>query len=109
MKKTMRTIVFSIVLAAMTLSANNLNAQDRGLFGRGETETEAGNRAGESFLLGTQQFGPTETNDGFGIGTQPFGQEAPLTSGIGILLAAGAGYAALRRKKSTNTKRNKKF
>ena len=101
-------MVFSLGLAAMTLTANNLSAQNGGgLFGRGETE--AGNRANESFLLGTQQFGPTETNDGFGIGTQIFGEEAPLASGIGILLAAGAGYAALRRKKSANANRNKKF
>ena len=86
-------MVFSLGLAAMTLTANNLSAQDGGgLFGRGETE--AGNRAGESYTLNNQKFGAS--TDGFDITNEDFG--APVGSGIGILIAAGLGFAALKRK-----------
>lgn len=81
----LKTIVFSLGLVAMTLTANNLNAQDyanRSLFGR-EGEIANGNRDGET---------------SFTVNTQDFGQDAPLGSGIVILLAAGAGYAVLKGK-----------
>lgn len=79
----MKTLVFSLGLAAMTLTANNLNAQNGGgLFGRGDI-TESSNRDGET---------------SFTVNSQDFGQNVPMGSGIVILLAAGAGYAALKRK-----------
>ena len=81
----MKTLVFSLGLAAMTLTANNLNAQNdgsRGLFGRGDI-TESSNRDGET---------------SFTVNSQDFGQNVPMGSGIVILLAAGEGYAALKRK-----------
>ena len=88
-KKTMKTIVFSLVLAAMTLTANNLNAQDRGLFGKGETaDTE--NSGGGMMRQGE----PTPINGG--IHNDDFG--APLGSGIAILIGAGLGYVALKKK-----------
>ena len=81
--KTLKTIVFSLGLAAMTLSANNLNAQNGGgLFGRGDNP-EYSNRDGET---------------SFTVNTQDFGNDAPLGSGVVILLAAGAGYAVFKRK-----------
>ena len=87
MKKTksLKTLVFSLGLLAMTLTANNLNAQNdgsRGLFGRGDI-TEYSNRDDET---------------SFTVNSQDFGQEVPMGSGIVILLAAGAGYATLKRK-----------
>ena len=86
-------MVFSLGLAAMTLTANNLSAQDGGgLFGRGETE--AGSRSNESYTLNNQKFGAS--TDGFDITNEDFG--APVGSGIGILIAAGLGFAALKRK-----------
>ena len=44
-------------------------------------------------LFGNRSVQPTGIID-----NQTFGQEVPISSGIIILLAAGAGYAALRRK-----------
>jgi LPXTG-motif cell wall-anchored protein len=82
-KKTLKTFVFSFVLAAMTLSANNLNAQNdgsNGLFGRAEIATENANLSESSFDI---------TNEDFG---------APVGSGLGILIAAGLGYVALKKK-----------
>ena len=95
-KKTLKTIVFSLGLAAMTLTANSLNAQNdgsRGLFGMGASsaDNQFGSNGGSMLR---QQGDPTEINgniqnDGFG---------APLGSGIVILLGAGLGYVALKKK-----------
>ena len=82
--KTLKTIVFSLGLAAMTLTANNLNAQnDGGLFGRGMTpdNAESNNRDG-----------------GIGLGGAQSENLTPVGSGIAILTAIGAGYALLKRK-----------
>ena len=86
-KKTMKTIVFSLVLAAMTLTANHLNAQDRGLFGMGKSSADydyTGNRDGDGGISmgGMQDENPT-----------------PLGSGLLIMLGAGIGYVALKKKK----------
>lgn len=94
-KKTLKTIVFSLVLAAMTLTATNLNAQNdgsRGLFGMGASPAD--NQYGNSEGSMLRQGDPTDisggiTNDGFG---------APLGSGIAILIGAGLGYVALKKK-----------
>lgn len=88
-KKTLKTIVFSLGLAVMTLAANNLNAQNRGLFGMGETaDTE--NSGGGMMRQGDP------INDNGGMTNQTF--ETPLGGGIAILLAAGLGYVALKKK-----------
>ena len=78
--------VLSFALAALLLSANNLNAQNdgnRGLFGRGVTSdnAESNNRDGGVGLGGAENENPT-----------------PVGSGIAILTAIGAGYALLKRK-----------
>ena len=92
-KRKQKTIVFSLVLAAMSLAATNLAAQNdgsRGLFERGAS-ADYTDRSNSTY--------------NYLVSTQNFGQEAPTTplgSGIGLLLAAGAGYVALRRKKSSN-------
>lgn len=89
-KKSLKTLVFSLGLAVMTLAANNLNAQNRGLFGRGETaDTE--NSGG-----GMMRQGDHPINDNGGMTNQTF--ETPLGGGIAILLAAGLGYVALKKK-----------
>ena len=106
-------MAFSLGLAAMTLTANNLTAQSGGgLFGRGEAD--AGNRAGEVNLLGNLSnngFGSLTngdvSNDGFGnvvnggITNDGFG--TPLGGGLLVMTAAAAGYAMLRRKKPGDT------
>ena len=89
-KKTMKTIVFSLVLAAMTLTANHLNAQDRGLFGMGKSSADYDYSSGESLLR------QGEPNINGGIQNDDFG--APLGSGIVILIGAGLGYVALKKK-----------
>ena len=92
-KKTMKTIVFSLVLAAMTLTANNLNAQNGGgLFGRGASASDYSISSSEESLM---RLDPTPIT-GSGIQNDDFG--APLGSGIAILLGAGLGYVALKKK-----------
>lgn len=85
----MKTLVFSLGLAVMMLAANNLNAQDRGLFGRGampETTTDNG----------SMNRGGINDNTGTGFTNETFG-ETPLGSGLLILLGAGLGYVALKK------------
>lgn len=94
-KNTMKTLAFSLVLAALTLTANHLNAQDRGLFGMGPSAANYDyNYSNRDGLLNANIY----SNTGDGIQNDSFG--APLGSGIAILLAAGAGYAVVRRKRS---------
>ena len=93
-KKSLKTLVFSLVLAAMTLTANNLNAQNdgsRGLFGMGASPAD--NQYGNSEGSMLRQGEPTNIN---GMTNQTF--ETPLGGGIAILLAAGLGYVALKKK-----------
>ena len=90
-KKTMKTLVFSLVLAALTLTANHLNAQDGGLFGLGKPSTDYNYSSSESLM---RQGEPATINGGFQ--NDSFG--APLGSGIAILLGAGLSYVALKKK-----------
>lgn len=94
--KKLKAIALSLGLAAMTLTANNLNAQidgSRGMFGRGASPAD--NQYGNSKESLLRQGEPTSinggdiTNDGFG---------APVGSGIAILIGAGLGYVALKKK-----------
>ena len=109
----LKTIAFALGLAAMGLTAGNLNAQTGGgLFGRGaESWTDASNESfmrasggtGTGFNISTEQFGGSEGGGtgGFNIGTEQFG--APLGSGLFIMAAAGAAYAfSKKRKKQEN-------
>lgn len=89
----MKTLVFSLGLAAMTLTANNLNAQNGGgLFGRGETSSDHAISSSEESLM---RLDPTPIT-GSGIQNDDFG--TPLGSGIAILIGAGLGYVALKKK-----------
>lgn len=90
--KTLKTIVFSLGLAALTLTANNLNAQNdgsRGLFGMGGSSADLE-------YSGTRGLMNIDDNTGNGIQNDDFG--APLGSGIAILIGAGLGYVALKKK-----------
>ena len=112
--KSLKTVAFALGLAAMGLTAGNLNAQTGGgLFGKGpETETGASNGSfmrasggtGTGFKISVEQFGGENGGGegGFNIGTEQFG-DAPLGSGLFILAAAGAAYAfSKKRKKQEN-------
>ena len=96
-KKTMKTIVFSLVLAAITLTANNLNAQNddsRGMLGRGPSSESSAHGARTLFHKNADR-GDVGIN---GITNDDFGSNAPLGSGIAILIGAGLGYVALKKK-----------
>ncbi|MBO6025524.1 MAG: hypothetical protein J6P83_11840 [Bacteroidales bacterium] len=90
-KKAMKTLVFSLGLAAMTLTATNLNAQNRpgGMFGSNQSK-----EASQGGLMKNGTRGDF-TGD---ITNQGIGQTAPLGSGLLILLGAGLGYVALKKK-----------
>jgi hypothetical protein len=92
MKK--KAIVLSLGLAAMMLLATNLNAQSKsgGLLGRGFQAEQA--EGGLFRGIGD----PVEISDGGGITNYGIGEEVPLGSGMAILLAAGLGYVALKKK-----------
>ena len=100
-KKTMKIIVFSLVLAAMTLTANNMNAQNdgnRGLLGRGVSSESLEHGSGTLFQINGVRSGAGDaTITGSGITNGSFG-EAPLGGGIAIMLVAGLGYVALKKK-----------
>ena len=113
--KSLKTIALSLGLAAMGLTAGNLNAQTGGgLFGKGaETEAGASNEifmratggTGNGFKISVEQFGGENGGGegGFNIGTEQFGDEGPLGSGLFIMAAAGAAYAfSKKRKKQEN-------
>ena len=94
-KKAMKTLVFSLGLAAMTLTATNLNAQNRpgGLFGSKQSKEAT---QGGLMKNGTRGDFTGDVNDGGGMTNQTF--ETPLGGGIAILLVAGLGYVALKKK-----------
>ena len=113
--KSLKTVAFALGLAAMGLTAGNLNAQTGGgLFGKGaETEAGASNESimrttgGNSFDITTGQFGgnggQAGGNYGISIGTMGQDPPAPLGSGLFIMAAAGAAYAfSKKRKKQEN-------
>ncbi|MBO6026919.1 MAG: hypothetical protein J6P73_06700 [Bacteroidales bacterium] len=116
MKKTksLKTVAFALGLAAMGLTAGNLNAQTGGgLFGKGaETEAGASNGSimrttgGNSFDITTGQFGGNggQAGGNYGISIGTMGQDppqpVPLGSGLFIMAAAGAAYAFSKKRKN---------
>ena len=82
--------VLSLALAALLLSASNLNAQGKpgSLFGG----PSADKRSEGSMLRGTV------TAEGVGLGGAESENPTPVGGGIAILTAIGAGYALLKRK-----------
>ena len=113
---------FVVLVAALVLSANTLSAQ--GVFKRGSSESRdfsggllRGGSSSTTSIFTHQSFGNNWTGDfthqsfgsnGDGNFThQPFGNETPTGTGTLILLAAGAGYATLKRKKHHSNHQNK--
>ena len=101
-KKTMKSIVFSLVLAAITLTANNMNAQNdgsRGLLGRGVSSESLEHGSGTLFQINGVRSGAGDaTITGSDIQNGNFVEVTPLGSGIAIMLVAGLGYVALKKK-----------
>ena len=104
-KKKLKTVVLSLALAGMMWPANAF-AQQGGMLGHGKT-TETQNQSffgrggGSSDGLSLQNFGEYDDD----LTLQNFGQEVPLGSGWLILMASGAGYAALKSRKKQNTRK----
>jgi len=106
--KKLKALVLSLGLGAAMLTAPSVKAQ--GVFGdlldNYYDEQEAsrggllsgGNRGDVGATLGNESFGAA----GSELSNEPFG--APVGSGIGILLAAGVGYAAITSKKNKQNK-----
>ena len=99
MKKTnMKTVTIATALMLLLSLpfAGFAQEENRGLFGRGGSSADYSYGSGGGLM---KQGDPVSINDeGSGITNDPFG--APLGSGIAILLAAGAGYAVVRCKRS---------
>ena len=106
-----KTLVFSLLVAAGMLLSTNLSAQEQGrpggLFGGPSSIPSNGMMGrGSGSALGDltgQGFGGTNGD----ITGQTFGDDAPLGSGLFVLLAAGAGYATMKSRKKQN-KQNRK-
>lgn len=107
-------VMFSMLLAAMLLTSN-LYAQEKqgGLFGKdwfsglfssddaNVEELEAEEYQG--LFAGNNRDGETPQQWSGGIGSQGFNEDpSPLGSGVLMLVAAGAGYALLKRKEEKN-------
>ena len=89
-KNRKKAIVLSLGLAMM-LPAINLNAQEKpgGLFG-GNNQTERNE--------GPMLRSGSKSGEGIGLGGAESENPTPVGSGIIVLMAAGAGYALLKRK-----------
>ena len=91
-KMNLKAIVLSLGLAAMMLPAN---AMAQG------TSKRPGGLFGFNDLFATEGlFQNRSEKEGLdlNVGTQPFQDPAPLGSGIVILIGAGLGYVALKKK-----------
>ena len=84
----------ALMLLLVVMTTNHLNAQDRGLFGMGKSSADYDYSSSNRGLMNIE--GNTES----GISNYGIGEEVPMGSGLLILSLAGAGYAALRRKRS---------
>jgi len=95
-KMKLKAIVFSLGLAAGMMLPANASAQ--GVFGdlldNYYAEKEQTSQSGGALLSGN---GDRRGGMGIDVNTQDFGQ-APLGSGIAILIGAGLGYVALKKK-----------
>ena len=83
-------------MTLMSLLPLGAFAQEEGLFQRGmndEAYYGFGGTTKKTGLLGDRNVQTTGT-----INNQIFGQSVPLGSGVLLLIAAGAGYAMLKRK-----------
>lgn len=79
--------MLSLAMAVLALLPMTTNAQSDGFF-RGSMESYENRDAG------------INSNDGTGITNYGIGEQVPLGSGLLVLAAAGAGYAAMRRKRN---------
>ena len=95
--KKLKTIALSLGLAAAMLPVANVSAQ--GVFGDmldnyyAEKEAQS-SQGGGALLRGSE----TRSGEGYSITNSGIGETVPLGSGIVILLGAGLGYVAFKKK-----------
>ena len=93
----LKAIVLSLGLGVAVLSSTSVQAQ--GVFGDmldnyyAEKEAQS-SQGGGALLRGSE----TRSGEGYSISNDDFGSNAPLGSGLVILLGAGLGYVALKKK-----------
>ena len=96
-KKTLQAIVLSLGLAAGMMLPASASAQ--GVFGdmldNYYAEKEQTSQSGGALLSGN---GDRRGEIGINVTNQGIGEPAPLGSGLVILLGAGLGYVALKKK-----------
>ena len=90
--KSLKAIVLSLGLAALMAPAT-MNAQ----INRGLLENPYKDNSNKNHGMMNPQ-GDRRGGMGIDVNTQDFGQSAPLGSGIAILIGAGLGYVALKKK-----------
>ena len=97
--KTLKAIVLSLGLAALMTPAT-MNAQiNRGLL-QNPYKQDNSQKNTHGLVNRDQQYEST-LNGGLGNAQQEDPTTAPLGGGIAVLVAAGAGYALLKRKEET--------
>ena len=89
------TIFLFVILTSFALP---MKAQKSDGFFRNDELYNDRNGAIGGYNVGTQGFG-SDVYGGYNIGTQQFGQDLPLGEGLLVMAAAGAFYAARKRKK----------
>ena len=87
-------LMFYIALVAMMLLPLDSFGQDKGFLGHSPSTTSRVEKQG--LFNGMRGQGESQ-----GLGTQGFNQ-MPLSGGMAILVAAGAGYALIKRKRKSH-------
>ena len=89
--KNIKSLIIGVFVMAIMLSPLAMSAQ--GFFG-----TDGFFKVEENNYYNRGDYTIDSSQDP-GISNQTFGQPLPLGSGIAVLVAAGAGYAIMKRKK----------
>lgn len=99
--KKLKTITLSLGLAALMFQAVTVDAQviNRGLL-QNPYKQDNSQKNTHGLVNRDQQYEST-LNGGLGNAQQEDPTTAPLGGGIAVLVAAGAGYALLKRKEET--------
>ncbi len=90
-KKSLKAIVLSLGLAALMAPAT----MDAQVINRGLLQNPYKEESNKNHSMMRRDSEPSSTYD---ISNYGLGQEAPLGSGLALLIGAGLGYAALKRK-----------
>ena len=96
-RRNLKAIVLSLGLGVAMLSSNPAQAQLINLLDEYYDEMDAKNSPSSGSLLRGAGDSGTVSGEGLTVNTQDFGQ-VPLGSGIAILIGAGLGYVALKKK-----------